>query len=159
VPAVGYIDSTNLSFDDIIFRPSAGFTFNLNGFDVSGPESPCEDLSNSGQPTNFSDSMTGTLVLAPGDSAKPYSAELRFGFQGMLSDGSKTAQHYLVMNGTMNTDWPPTETNELMATRLEFTDWSIEAEKKNAQNNDCDGFGDIDPSDPLYHIYIWVSTP
>lgn len=141
-PAAGYIDSTNLNFDDIIFRPSAGFTFDLSGFDVNGPDGPC---------TNFSATTTGTLVLGPGDSAAPGSAELRFGFQGLLSDGSNTVQHYLVMHGVMSGAWPPVGSD---VTMLEFTDWSIEAENKKSQRNDCAGDGD----EVLVQIDIWVST-
>ena len=35
-PVAGYIDSTNLSFDSIIYRPSANFTFDLSGTSQSG---------------------------------------------------------------------------------------------------------------------------
>lgn len=141
-PAAGYIDSTNLNFDEVIFRPSADFTFDLSGFDVNGPTGPC---------TNFSDTTSGTLVLAPGDSANPGSAELRFGFQGLLSDGSKTVQHYLVMNGTLSGNWPPSGTD---ITEFSFTDWSIAAERKSAWSKDCDGDGD----GVLVLIDSWVST-
>ena len=96
-PAV-YIDSTNLNFDEIIFRPSAGFSLDLSGFDVSGPDAPYT-AENPDPCSNFSSATTGTLVLGPGDSAATGSAELRFGFQGLLSDGSNTVQHYLVMHG------------------------------------------------------------
>ncbi len=142
-PFAGFIDSTNLSFDDIIFRPSASFTLDLSGFDVDGPNAPC---------INFSDTTTGTLVLSPGDSANPGSAELRFGFQGLLSDGSTTAQHYLRMNGTMNGDWPP---SSIHTTELEFTDWSIAAENKNSQRKDCAGDG----TGLSVLIDIWVASP
>lgn len=146
LPAAGYIDSTNLNFGDIIFRPSAGFTFDLSGFDVSldpdDPLDPCD---------NFSDTTTGTLVLAAGDSANPGSAQLRLGFQGLLSDGSKTVQHYLVMNGTMSGDWPPSGSD---TTELTFTDWSIAAENKKSQRNDCAGDGD----GITVLIDMWVST-
>ena len=141
-PVAGYIDSTNLNFEDIIFRGSAGFTMDLNGFDVNGPNGAC---------TNFSATTTGTLVLGPGDSASPGSAKLRFGFQGLLSDGSKTVQHYLVMNGTMSGDWPPAGA---ATTELTFTDWSIEAENNRAKQSDCAGDGD----EVSVLIDIWVST-
>lgn len=122
------VDSTNLSFDDIIFRPSAGFTFDLSGFTpVSGPNGTCAPYSNV---------QTGTLVLTTGDSASPGSAELRFGFQEQLTNG-KTVQHYLIMQGTMDGNWPPTGT-----TLMTFTSWEIAAENKNAQRDDCDGAGD-----------------
>ena len=141
-PAAGYIDSTNLNFADIIFRPDAGFTLDLNGFDVNGPDGPC---------ANFSATTTGSLVLGPGDSAAPESAELRFGFQGLLSDGSNTVQHYLVMHGTMSGDWPPTGSD---TTEFTFTDWSIEAENKKSQRSDCAGDGD----GVAVLIDLWVST-
>lgn len=150
VPAVGYIDSTNLSFDDIIFRPSAGFTMDLGGFSVLDP--------GGGSCTGFSSTTTGTLVLAPGDVAATGSpAELRFGFQGQLSSNGvktgKTVQHYLIMQGTMDGSWPPLSSPE---TYLTFTSWSISAENKNSQKSDCEGDGDI-TTDPVL-IGIWLSN-
>lgn len=122
------IDSTNLSFDEIIFRPSANFTFDLSGFTVVGPPgSYCP---------GFDSDTTGTLVLSPGDSAAQDSAELRFGFQGDLSDNGNTVQHFLIMQGSMDGDWPPTG-----VTTLTFYSWELAAENKKAQRSDCEGDG------------------
>jgi hypothetical protein len=125
------IDSTNLNFDEIIFRPDAGFTFNLSGFPVSDPN-------NGGACLPFSAAQTGTLVLAPADSASSWTAELRFGFQGQLSDGGNSVQHFLVMHGHMSGAWMPTGT-----TTLELYEWSIAAENKKSQRSDCEGSGNL----------------
>jgi hypothetical protein len=130
----GPIDSTNISFNDIIFRPSAGFTFDLAVFDLSN----CE---------NFSAATTGTLVLTPGDSAaEEGAAELRFGFQGLLTN-EKTAQYYLTMSGVMDPiSWPPTTATTTMA----FDYWEIAAENKKNQRSDCEGFGGTDVEFTIY---------
>jgi hypothetical protein len=141
-PAPGVIDSTNLSFDDIIFRPEANFTFDLSGFPVSDPDS-------GGSCVNFG-KETGTLVLTSGDSAAPGSAELRFGFQGQLSGGGKTVQHFLVMSGAMVGDWPPTSNG----TELTFTNWALAAENKRSQKSDCEGDGALE-----YVVDVWLSSP
>jgi hypothetical protein len=123
------IDSTNLSFDEIIFRPSANFTFDLSGFTVAGPPgSYCP---------GFDSDTTGTLVLSPGDSAVQDSAELRFGFQGDLSDNGNTVQHFLIMQGSKDGDWPPTG-----VTTMTFSSWELSAENKKSQRSDCEGEGD-----------------
>ena len=123
------IDSTNLNFDEIIFRPSADFTFDLSGFGVADP--------GGGYCPGFDSETTGTLVLAPGDSAIPDSAELRFGFQGQLSDNGKIVQHFLVMQGTLSGDWPPTD-----VTTLTFSSWELFAENRKSRRSDCQGEGD-----------------
>lgn len=126
------IDSTNLSFDDIIFRPSAGFQLDLGGFNL-------DNCSNFGW-------TTGTLVLTSGDSAAPEgSAELRFGFQGSLTNG-KSAQYFLIMNGVMDTAWPPTAATTTMG----FDGWEIAAENRKDQRNDCEGAGDVDAAFTIY---------
>jgi hypothetical protein len=145
VPDAGFINSTNLNFDEIIFRPGADFTVDLSGFSVSDP--------GGGSCSNFSNTTTGTLVLAPGDAAAPESAELRFGFQGQLSDGGKTVQHYLVMQGGMSGAWPPASFPD--TTELTFTSWSISAENKKSQKNDCEGSG----IGALVLMDIWLATP
>jgi hypothetical protein len=123
------IDSTNLNFEDIIFRPSANFTFDLSGFAVSDP--------GGGSCPGFSADTVGTLVLGPGDSSVENSAELRFSFQGQLADDGKFDGHYLTMQGKRQGAWPPTG-----VTTLTFTSWDLSASNKKSQREDCEGAGD-----------------
>lgn len=138
------IDSTNLNFDDIIFRPGAGFTLNLSAF------GPLSDPDSNGEcPWSYSANTTGTLVLGPGDSASDNSARLRFGFQGQLSNNGETVQYYFNMQGSMTGDWPPTD-----VTTLEFSSWDISAENRKSQKSDCQGDGVLSES-----VIIGVAAP
>lgn len=127
------IDSTNLHLDKITFRPSAGFTVNLSGFPVEDPDS-------SGDCPGFGAETTGTMTLTTGDLGPP-DAELRFGFQGQLSNDGDTVQYYLVMRGTMVGNWLPTTITELT-----FDSWEIFAENKKSQRSDCEGGDDFGES-------------
>jgi hypothetical protein len=122
--------STNLSFEDIIFRATQ---VDLSEFAVSDPN-------NGGSCPGF-DLTTGTLVLAPRDSAVPGSATLRFGFQGHLSGGGKFTQYFLELDGEITDgDWPPVDSD---VTSMRYSTWSISAENRKSRKSDCEGDGDF----------------